>query len=493
MRRTWSAGGRTALWGLTVFTLLVAACGAASGAPSTSGQQQGQAATTLHAYSKMLRQDGGPTVDGRDQPQKGDGSDQLDNVPRANCSTAILGVSPASPQAAGASVTLTGAATHCTNPTYEFWVRPPGGNWSVVRAFSPSATASWQTAGLAAGTYSLDVWAKPAGPGDRQDVQVSPIAKYTLEHPAAPSAPTVCTSVTWNQPTPVSPQSPGTQVKLSGTASGCTTALYQFWVQPTGGTWAILQAYSTSSTATWGTTGLATGSYTFDIWAKQSGSSASWEAHLTPNPTYTLQAGAPCSSVTWNPPSPAPTQAPGTQITLGGVAAGCPNPQYQFWIQPPGGAWAILLAFGSSSSAAWNTGGAATGTYLFDIWARQLGSSASWEAHIAPNPTYTLETGPACTSSTLTFNPVSPQKAGTSSIQLTATSSGCPNPTYQFWVLAPGGQWAVLQAYTSSSSAIWPTTGLVPGTYLFDVWVKQAGNSSAWEAHIAPNPTYTLF
>jgi hypothetical protein len=73
---------------------------------------------------------------------------------------------------------------------------------------------------------------------------------------------------------------------------------------------------------------------------------------------------------------------------------------------------------------------------------------------------------------------------------LTATSSGCPNPTYEFWVQAPGGAWTILQGYSPSATATWSATG--PGTYLFDVWVKQSGNAGDWEAHIAPNPTYTL-
>lgn len=241
----------------------------------------------------------------------------------------------------------------------------------------------------------------------------------------------------------------------------------------------------------WDTTGLAIGTYTFDIWVKQSGSAALWEANVTPNPTYTLLSAGPCNSITWNTPNPAGPQAPGAQISFGGVAGGCLNPQYQFWIQPPGGQWTIVQPYSSSSTFVWNTSGAATGTYLFDIWVKQFGSSAAWETHISPNPTYVLQTGPPCTSATLAFSPTSPMKAGPS-IQLTATSSGCPSPSYQFWILAPGGGWTILQSYSASATATWNTTGLAPGTYLFDVYVRQAGNSAPYEAHIAPNPTYTL-
>jgi hypothetical protein len=102
-----------------------------------------------------------------------------------------------------------------------------------------------------------------------------------------------------------------------------------------------------------------------------------------------------------------------------------------------------------------------------------------------------VQTGPACTAVTLTFNPASPQPAGTS-VQLSAAATGCPNAQYEFWVQAPGGAWVVLQGWGSSSSATWNTTGLARGTYLFDVWVRQNGSTAQYEAHIAPNPTYTL-
>ena len=400
----------------------------------------------------------------------------------APCSAVTLAFNPASPQTAGASVGLTGSATGCPNPQYEFWVQPPGGAWSLLQPYGASPTAPWNTGGAGAGTYLFHVWARQSGSAADWQAHVSPSPTYTL---------VACATVTWNAPNPASPQAPGTQVTLSAAAAGCPNPLYQFWVLPPGGSWTVVQAYSTRSTATWNTTGLATGVYQFDVWARQSGSGASWEAHLSPNPTYTLQAGSPCTAVTWNAPSPASPQAPGTQVTLSGTAAGCPNPQFQFYILPPGGSWTILQAYSSSASLVWNTGGSATGSYQFDIWVRQLGSSASYEAHVSPNPTYTLQTGAPSTSVTLSFNLTSPRAAGTS-VQLSAAATGCPNPEYAFWVRAPGGQWTMLQGYGPGSTVTWNTTGLAPGTYLFDVWVRQSGSTAQYEAHIAPNPTYTL-
>jgi len=398
--------------------------------------------------------------------------------------------SPPSPQAPGASVTFSASASGCPNPVYEFWVQAPGGPWTILQGFGPAGSASWNTTGLATGTYSFDAWVKQSGSGASSfEAHLSPNPTYTLETGSP------CTSVTWNAPSPASPQPPGASVTFSATARGCPSPLYQFWVQAPGGPWTILRTYGPGSSASWNTTGLATGTYSFDAWVKQSGSgAATFEAHLSPNPTYSLQIPAPppCTSVTWNPPSPAAPQAPGTTVMLSGTAGGCPNPQYQFWIQPPGGGWSILQAYGTASSVSWNTTGQVTGTYYFDIWVRQSGSGAGWEAHLAPNPSYTLQTGSPCTS--VTWNapsPPSPQKPGTS-VTFSATASGCPNPQYEFWVQAPGGPWTIFQAYSSASTATWNTTGLTTGTYYFDAHVRQSGSGGSFEAHLSPNPTYTL-
>ncbi len=392
--------------------------------------------------------------------------------------------SPPSPQTPGVQVTLSGTASGCPNPVYEFWMQPPGGAWTTLQAYSSSASVVWNTTGQPAGTYLFDIWTKQSGSSASWEAHLSPNPTYALQ------APPPCTAVSWNPPSPASPQTLGVQVTLSGTASGCPNPVYEFWVQPPGGSWTILQAYSPSSSVTWNTAGLTAGTYLFDIWTKQSGSSASWEAHVSPNPTYALQSGPPCTSVTMSA-SPASPQALGAQVTLSGTAGGCSNPLYQFWIQAPGGSWTILQAYSSSSSVVWSTAGQPTGIYLFDVWAKQSGSSATWEAHISPNPTYTLQAGPPCTGVTMGTNPTSPQSRGVQ-VTLSGTASGCPNPVYEFWIQPPGGSWAILQAYSSSSSVVWNTTGQPTGTYLFDVWVKQSGSSASWEAHISPNPTYTL-
>src|SRR5438477_11626924 len=81
-----------------------------------------------------------------------------------------------------------------------------------------------------------------------------------------------------------------------------------------------------------------------------------------------------------------------------------------------------------------------------------------------------------CTSVNDTPSPASPQLSGTS-ITFTATSTGCPHPLYQFWILPPGGSWQVVRAYSSSTTFTWSTNGLPAGNYLYTAWARDTSSS----------------
>ena len=60
-------------------------------------------------------------------------------------------------------MTFTAAAIGCSNanPQYEFWMLK-GSTWVVVQAWSTGATWTWDTTGLAPGTYHFGVWVRDA-------------------------------------------------------------------------------------------------------------------------------------------------------------------------------------------------------------------------------------------------------------------------------------------------------------------------------------------
>ena len=83
-------------------------------------------------------------------------------APKA-CTRATLSTSPAPPQPVGTAVTWTATASGCGNAQYRFWLQPPGQAWRVVQEYGSSSRYSWQTAGLAPGTYTLAVTVRRQG------------------------------------------------------------------------------------------------------------------------------------------------------------------------------------------------------------------------------------------------------------------------------------------------------------------------------------------
>jgi hypothetical protein len=268
-------------------------------------------------------------------------------------------------------VTINTTAATCSHPFIEFWLQPPGGSWTLVQPYTSGLSSfTWDTVGKPAGSYEISVWAVEGYGGNYYVYDA-----YTTFAHLLTSTPCTAVSVSYS-PTP--PSNIGTPVTVTGTASGCPNPRYQFWFLPPGGSWTLVQGYSTSATYNWSTAGRAPGSYLFSVWARDASSSASYDAYDSSH-SYTLTV-TPCTSVSlsYSPASPA---SAGTPVTVTGTASGCPNPRYEFWYLPPGGTWTLVEAYSPSATYNWNTTGKAPGSYLFSVWARDASSSASYDTY----------------------------------------------------------------------------------------------------------------
>jgi hypothetical protein len=81
----------------------------------------------------------------------------------------------------------------------------------------------------------------------------------------------------------------------------------------------------------------------------------------------------------------------------------------------------------------------------------------------------------------ITAAPASPQHESTS-VVLTATSTGCTNPEYRFFLMKPGGAWVAQGGY-AGPSFVWNTTGDLDGIWGIGVWVRQIGSTRAYAAY----------
>ena len=272
----------------------------------------------------------------------------------------------------------------------------------------------------------------------------------------------------------------GTTLSFTATSTGCSNPQYEYWILRPGSSWQVLQPFSSNPSFSWNTTGVVPGTFQIAVWVRQlGGGSSSYEAAA--GGAYTL---AGCTGATL---TPGPSSIEGaTTVSFTATATGCPTPDFEYWVLPPGGYWQVLRAYSSVPTFSWSTGGLPRGTYQLAVWARQHGSgTATYEA--GAGGAYAL-TG--CSSATLAPAPGSYPVTGT--LSFTATAAGCSAPDYEFWMLAPGGSWRIVQAYSSTATLSWTTTGLAPGTYQVAVWVRQHGSSGASGYQAFAGGGYTL-
>jgi len=193
--------------------------------------------------------------------------------------------------------------------------------------------------------------------------------------------------------------------------------------------------------------------------------------------TTGVPTATPCTSVRDS------TTPSANQLSFTATASGCPHPQYEFWILAPGSpTWQVMQSYSTTASFNWNTSGLQPGTYHYTAWARDASSSGTFCGNLGCNDAYSPSTAYSlgtqhCASVTDVASPAAPQLAGTS-ITFRAAASGCPNPLYQFWVLAPGSQnWQIGQPYSTMSAFSWNTSGHAAGNYLYTVWARDAGSA----------------
>jgi hypothetical protein len=96
-----------------------------------------------------------------------------------------------------------------------------------------------------------------------------------------------------------------------------------------------------------------------------------------------------------------------------------------------------------------------------------------------------------CATASLSTNPGSPQPAGTQVI-LTGSSTGCPNPRYQFWLQDPGSRWSMVQDYSATTTYTWAAANnRAPGVYHLQVYARDTSSSVTYDA-VSPITNYQM-
>src|SRR4029453_14034187 len=191
------------------------------------------------------------------------------------------------------------------------------------------------------------------------------------------------------------------------------------------------------------------GTYNFQVWVRNAGSIAPFDAWRPAGPF--VVAGPPplrVTSFSANQLFPLPA---GTPVTWTASASGGTGPYaYKFWIHD-GAAWTIGRGWSASNTFDWTPAFAAN--YNFQVWVRNRGSGATYDAGDGFGPYNVAVPGPLTVPS-LAADRTFPAPAGTP-VTWTALARGGAGPyTYRFWV-HNGAGWSIGQDWSTSSSWSW--------------------------------------
>jgi hypothetical protein len=106
----------------------------------------------------------------------------LNYVLATPASAVTLAASAASPGTIGNTIGFTAAASGGSGKyEYQYYLTSPAGSQVLVRSYSTMATWSWNTAGLASGTYQIAVLARNAG--STRSSEAYKVVSYKLAAP----------------------------------------------------------------------------------------------------------------------------------------------------------------------------------------------------------------------------------------------------------------------------------------------------------------------
>jgi len=353
------------------------------------------------------------------------------------------------------------------NYEYKFWLKT-NGYWSQMRDYSPTNTWTWNTNGMAAGSYDLLVYARNAGSNAAYDVKNSLV--YTLVATAPATGATITPNI-------VSPRIIGNNITFTATGSGGSGSYeYKFWLK-TGGVWITVQDYSGTNTWTWNTNGATAGAYDVLVYVRNTGSSAASEA--LSSLTYILLANTAATGATLTPGTLSPQMIGNNNITFtaGGIG-GSGSYEYMFWLKTIG-VWNIVQNYSATNTWTWNTNGVAAGSYDVLVYVRNSGSGAAYEA--LNSLTYVLLASSPATGATIAPDIASPQVIGNNPTFTAGGVGGSGSYEYKFW-LKTNGVWAMVRDYSKTNTWTWNTSATLAGTYGVQVQVRNAGSSAKYEA-----------
>jgi hypothetical protein len=300
---------------------------------------------------------------------------------------------------------------------------------------------------------------------------------------AAPPSPVSALGITSNV---AAPQSVGTMIRFSASATGGAAPYEYKWLTYDGAAWTARTGWGTAGEYAWTPTA-PNASARVAAWVRSGGNTAD-SAEATAEMNFPI-AGSRVSSVTLTANMTSP-QPQGTSVRWTATPTGGAAHQFKWWVHAAG-TWAQLGDWTSSSQFDWTPSGA--GEYRIAVWSKSAGSTDAYEA--ANEAYFTVSTAPvatpapvrapappASTVSTVSIaaNLPAPQWANTTITWTAVPTGGVAPHQYQWWVF-DGANWSAVTDWMASNQYSWRPAA-AHEHYRVAVWVRSAGASGGAEA-----------
>jgi hypothetical protein len=270
------------------------------------------------------------------------------------------------PLPAGSPVTWTAGVTGGVSPQCQFW-RADADGWHMVQAYGGCQYA-WTPKAADVGSHSLQAWV-------RNIDSLAPYENYqSVTFTVRPPDPVVVRSLVLQQP---SSSSAGSAMTWVATGMGGMAPLqFQFWRMDSDG-WHMVQDYSAVNTYTWKPMLKDVGQHTLQVWLRGAASTASYEnwAGVTFAVGQPLPVKITAMTADVVLPASSGTTIRWTTTATGGMGA----LEYQFWRRDADG-WHIAQEYGPVNTYAWTPARSDAGLHALQVWIRNVGSPAAYEA-----------------------------------------------------------------------------------------------------------------
>ncbi len=340
-----------------------------------------------------------------------------------------------SPQEKGTTIKLAAKAQGGSGTLQYSFVVKLNDYYREIKAYSTSNTVSWKPQYI--GNYIVYAVVKDS----TGKMKISPM-NYEIKEVSAP----VITSFTADKK---SPQSSGTEVKLTANATGKGTLQYKFLVKNSAGEWNVIRDYGTSNTTIWKTG--AVGDKTLYVDVKNSAGKV-----VRKEMSYKVTSPLKINSFIADKKSP---QVSGTQVKLTAKATGIGTLKYKFLIKDSKGNWYVIRDYDASNTTVWKTGTAGDKTLYVDV---KDNTGKVVRKEMSYKVTSQLKIN------SFTADKQSPQLSGTS-IKLKASATGTGKLQYKFLIKDSAGNWYVLKNYSTTSETTWTAGSKGDKTLYVDV------------------------